>query len=1214
MPYTTANVITQQLASNTVNLNPFATNNTEGTLELNPPMDNWVDNTKAPDLLIVDPSLQILQQSDSVNVLAIGDWKAVPGTALTTKTTSDTWHSGDSGRWHYFTTATTTQTYGTLGQTNTLGYYQNINNTYDINNNYITDVSILPYIRSQEVLLKASGLKVNTPITVTFDGVNVNEYIKSCDIIELTNVSGTFNSGDIIGYTDNNVFYQVATVAGVYQYPNLPTKIRLYVAGNFNSVYYNSQNLSNPTIQSVLYDTAGNIVSHPASGTAATAKIIDVHVTGQIPAVGGHFTDVLGSSVKYYRIAYTAFGNFVNKYAIWGDSRGYGSVLAKSNTSFTVATGGTYYMRYATSAVATGYIKINGNYVVGSNSAIAQTYGSDVSITLNAGTNYIEFFESPTNINAYGYFAFAISSNAWTGNYNYSKTTGTIVYDSASLKGDTTPLNAGTEVQLPGGGLYYIGATQLSLSNLAKSTDNYYNGCTINVTTTYVSKDVLSGALVTRKENYSSTISSYTALGSTVILSTPINISIGQNSLTGTDITSTYTITGTHANYSLGVQSGGLSKLSTDESGNFVAIFDIPPSTFKTGDRIVQIDNRTTPNDPGSATSVATATFTASGLSTRSQSLSFGASVAGAKNTFTQTNYKTNQLISSTTTYNVRSVWDPVAQSFLVQKDNYPNGVFLDSIDVFFQSKPTTTNDPVTLSIVPTVNGYPGGETLDNSIVTLTADKVNVSSTPHYLDPNAKTTFKFSAPVYIQPGVLYAFILKTTSDSYNIYHSAQNAIALPSSVKVNYTDPTPTTITKIGGVPGIGGMFESQNGMTWTAEQNKTLMMNINRCVFDTASSPTITFTVPAGLPYRKSSSGDIRYLQDPTNVSASSNQIAGNDVEAHAFNITTTDFIPTSTGIVYNYNATLKNGNIETGLATVTPGKYACPTAEDIYLSDGRGERILLANSSNSFSINATLSSNDNTVSPVLADDGLTLFNTQWNINNLELSNSQIVLINGGTGYNTGTPNANVVISSPDIVGGTQALAVANVVGGIVQSVYLTNPGSGYLSTPTITITGANTTPASASITSEFSPVGGNALCKYFTKKVVMAAGNDSQDLRVFYTAYKPIGTNIYVFYKVLNSNDTTKFDDNSWKLMTTIGQNKNVYSATRTDLYEFEAAPGTSGIADNYLTYTNINGQTYDSFIQFAIKIVMTTKDKTTVPFISELRALALPSGTGI
>jgi hypothetical protein len=48
--------------------------------------------------------------------------------------------------------------------------------------------------------------------------------------------------------------------------------------------------------------------------------------------------------------------------------------------------------------------------------------------------------------------------------------------------------------------------------------------------------------------------------------------------------------------------------------------------------------------------------------------------------------------------------------------------------------------------------------------------------------------------------------------------------------------------------------------------------------------------------------------------------------------------------------------------------------------------------------------------------------------------------------------------------------------------------------------------------------------------------------------------------------------------------------------------------------LTYTNVNGQTYDSFIQFAIKVVMTTNDKTAVPVVSELRVLALPSGTGI
>lgn len=1230
LPYTTANVVTQQLASNTVNLNPFAVTIHQGVLELNPPIDNWVDNTRAPDLVIVDPNLQVFQQSNTVNVLSTGDWKAVEGTALTSTSTQTSSSSsvanhgtfnGPFGTMVGYTatsTTTTTQNYGTKAQTNVLGYYQNINNTYNLNNNYITDVSILPYIRSQEILVRAKGLLINTPITTTFDGLNVDKYITQPDTIELTSTSGSFKEHDVIGYTDSGTFYPVATILSVYKYPGT-TNVRLYITGNFHSNYYTSASLTNPIIQSATFDSNGNFVSVVASGTASKSSIIDVHKSGTISSVGGDFVDVLGSSLKYYKVCpWVGFGNFVSKYGIWGAANAKGN-LPTGKFNITATTAGTYYMRWAVYAFQSGTVKINGTTVLTITSA-SYTFASDLAITLVAGTNTIEFGLTNSNNNGYAYFAAAISNAAWSGNYNQNFNTGSIIWATNAIKPNTPSLTSGTEIQMPGsalgatGGLYYVGATQVSLNGIANTTNDFYKGCSITFNATYVSQDVYGNAYTTVKTS-TANVTSYVGTTCVCMLDTPVDLSVGFNTLINADVTSTYSINGTHTNYTLGVQNGGLSKLSTDETGTFTGIFRIPEGMFKTGDRVFRVDNRTISTDASSATSFAEGTFTASGLSTKSQSLSFGASVSGASGTFTRTNYISNQLLSTNVTTTVSySPYDPVAQSFLIEKSNFPNGVFLDSVDFYFQSKPTTSNAPVTVCIVPTINGYPGGQTLDYSVVTLNANDINISATPHYLDPAAKTTFKFQAPVYIQPGVLYAIILKSPSTEYNVYLAAQNAIAVPSSVKVNYTDATPTIITKIGAVPSIGGLFESQNGMTWTADQSKTLMMSINRCVFDTASSPTILFNIPKNLPYRKSSSGDLKYLLDHNNTSFITNQFAGNDVKCHAFNITTTDFIPTNTGISYYYDSTLTNGNISTGFSPVTPGKFACPTYDDIYLSDGNGERILLANSSNSFTLSAGLYSTDNALSPVISDDGLSLYNVQWIINNLELSNTQIVLTDAGSGYNTGTPNANVIVSAPDISGGTQALAAANVVGGIIQSVYFTNTGSGYLNTPTITITGANSTQAIVEAVSEFSPNGGNALCKYFTKKVVMAAGNDSQDLRVFYTAYRPVGTNIYVFYKILSNNDATKFDDNGWKLMTNIGQNKSVFSTTRNDLYEFEAAPGTNGVADNYITYTNINDQTYDSFIQFAIKVVMTTSDKTTVPFLTDIRALALPSGTGI
>ena len=182
----------------------------------------------------------------------------------------------------------------------------------------------------------------------------------------------------------------------------------------------------------------------------------------------------------------------------------------------------------------------------------------------------------------------------------------------------------------------------------------------------------------------------------------------------------------------------------------------------------------------------------------------------------------------------------------------------------------------------------------------------------------------------------------------------------------------------------------------------------------------------------------------------------------------------------------------------------------------------------------------------------------------------------------------------------------------GAISKVYSTYPGSGYLTTPTITINGANTYPGSISVSGETSAHGGNSYSKYFTKKVVLTAGNDSGDLRVFYTAYKPFGTNVYIYYKILSSNDSQSFDSGNWQLMT---QTTGVaYSSSQSDLIEFECAPGINGKPYNSISYTNANGVTYNSFIQFAIKVVLASTDTTNVPFLTDIRALALPSGSGV
>ena len=979
-----ANVATQKFASRTVNVNPFSFSTQEGVLSLSPNVDNWVDTNYSPALLITDPNLQVFQaNSAAINVLSAGDWKTISGTSTTTaqNVIGHGINASPFGFIGYSKNQTTTVT--TQTQNNILGPYDKIGNTYALNNGYITDISVLPYIRAQQIVARASGLLVNSNVSVYFDNTDVSGYVRKTNIIELTSVSGTFNQDDVIGYYSSGSFTATGRIVGVY---TSGTTARLYVAADGTSTQYSNST----TLQNAFFDTDGNYVTSTASGTIASTS----HNGGRI---------------------------------------------------------------------------------------------------INANTT-----------------------------------------------------------------------TKLTLSHLASTTDNDYTGQTIYIN---------SGTGV----NQSATISSYVGANQCAILASSVSAANG-------DV------------YSIGT-------FSTNEVGSFYGIFNLPANVFHTGQRVLRVDNRTGGNAT-SATTYAEGTYYAEGLQTTQQQVDFGASPAGAKGTFTQVNQQTATNI--VTSY---SPWDPVAQTFIISKDNYPNGLFLNSIKVFFRTKPSVDNSPVTLSIVGTQNGYPNGSTLDHSIVTKNRDEINVSENPQFLDSATYTNFEFNAPVYIQPGVLYAFILKTNSKEYTLWTAANGDAAVASSVKNLPTDATPSTITKIGSAPYVGALFLSQNSQTWTADQNQSLMFVADRCVFNTSATPSIEFVVPKKLPERTLVDQSVNYFLDANNVSSTIDTISNEDIYVDAFNITTTDFVPTTGGITYNYNATLTTGNAA-GLTNITPGKFGTAAVDDIYLNDGKGERVLVANSQTSFSLYAQLRSNDNSVSPVISDAGLSVYSITWNIDNCELSNNLITLTSGGSSYNTACTT--VTVSSPTGKNGVQAYAAANVVGGIIKNIYFTDVGSGYVETPTLTIVDSTSagSGASATVTGETSQNGGPANSKYVTKKVVLDAGFDSGDLNVYLTAYRPVNTNISVYYKILNRNDTQSFNDGSWQLMTMINSSDTLYSQTRNDIYEYSFAPGTTGVDQGYVSYTSTNGQTYTSFSQFAIKVVLTTTDKTAVPFVNDLRAIALPS----
>jgi hypothetical protein len=1221
LPYTVNTLIKQPLASNIISVNPFNIATYEGVATLNPPIDNWVNTVRPPTITINDPKMQFTQQVGGVNVLNSGDYQSVIGT---TTSGTDTQAAQE--------TAYASQTQGLLtGEKSSA-----VASGYTSDNGYVNNTAVSPYIRPQEIIVRAKGMTINTPIHCYFDGVNVDQYMQMPNTIELTGVTGKFKADDIVGFYSDNVgiFYPVARVVSVYNYPN-SSNTRLYIADTVNPPH----TVTTTHLINANFDINGNYTSSSATGTVVfnNGSLTSIHMSGQVAGVGGGFTTQSEPTPQnIYKSQYiNGFSTYQNQYAAWGDQNNSGSYSAVFD--FACPANGTYTL--TAFCTGTGTVSLDGGSLgLITLSSYGQTNTSTV--TLTGGTTYHPQWSVSNQGNIAG-FGLTIADS-----------TGTIIWN------NTTPTglnfnNVGAEYQMPLGGSYYIGATKIVLATDASNIDDYYTGATISIKSTYVYEHTYGATYLPPEPNYGgdgdwrrtswyqniwnawwnarqgalaqqqsiirycaidtfeANITAYDGATRTATLAPlnnkPVSISIGNNSQYGA-LNSQYTIKGTIGSVADAINHGSRApSLSTDERGQFVAIFNCPGSVFHSGSKLFRIDNRLSDAIPDSATTWAQATFLAGGLQ-NTNITNFSPSIdssAGKITPIAQQSY---------TIQNNSSSHDPVAQSIIVSKDNYPNGVFLSSIRLFFAPFGVTPTVPVTVSIVNTLNGVPNGQVLDYSTVTLDADEVNTSSNPHYLDPKTYTEFTFHAPVYLQPGVLYAVLIKSASSDYKLYYGQQNQVAIPSTGKSLPTDPAPTNPTKIGAAPYTGALFESQNSITWTADQTKQLMFVINNLEFDITQSPTLPFVTPKNLPSKKLGTSEVIHSIDANSINSLVG--AGNPTTRyHAFNLSTTDFVPTGSDIRYNYVTTLTSDYSMTDPVAVTPGKYGTPLQENIFLNDGKGERILLKDSPDSFQLLATLTSTDKYVSPIISDDGVSLFSVLNFVNNMGIEGNNIITVdNKGANYNANATT--VTVSMPDI-GTDRALLgfTANTTTGGIDNIYVTHPGAGYITTPTITITDSSSSGsgASATIHGETSPSGGNAFAKYLTKKVILTPGNDSGDLRVYYSAYKPLGSEVYVYYKILNASDTELIENQDWKLMTSV-TNTTAYSKDRKDVIEYECAPGTFGAgADNAISYTNKSGTTYTSFIQFAIKVILTTNDNTNVPFLTDVRAIALPSGTG-
>lgn len=103
-----------------------------------------------------------------------------------------------------------------------------------------------------------------------------------------------------------------------------------------------------------------------------------------------------------------------------------------------------------------------------------------------------------------------------------------------------------------------------------------------------------------------------------------------------------------------------------------------------------------------------------------------------------------------------------------------------------------------------------------------------------------------------------------------------------------------------------------------------------------------------------------------------------------------------------------------------------------------------------------------------------------------------------------------------------------------------------------------------------------GLARSKYVSKRIALADGMDAEDARVFITAYKPSGTTIQVYTKILNFTDGSAFEDKDYTLMNQV-TSSSVFSDSlneedyREYEYTFPKTPPSTLLSGVATTYSN-------------------------------------------
>jgi hypothetical protein len=638
--------------------------------------------------------------------------------------------------------------------------------------------------------------------------------------------------------------------------------------------------------------------------------------------------------------------------------------------------------------------------------------------------------------------------------------------------------------------------------------------------------------------------------------------------------------------------------IKSDANGNVYGMFKIPASTFLNGEReFVIVDVTDLINQAGSILTEASAQYTASSITVET-----GTTTLTTLTTEINTSVSTATRSSTTTTQN--SNWassyehgghgggnDPIAQSFTATVPSTSSGMFLTKVGLFFESKDAALGCSV--FIIQTTLGIPDSTKIFGKAYLKPSD-ISVSA-----DGSVETQFTFVNPVYLENGTEYAFMVKPDGNSpeYNLYIAETGNYDIITGEQV-YSNPY------------SGVLFVSSNAITWTANQTEDLKFRLYRA----------NFTVGTGTAVFNNSDDDF------LSISGLVKSGAGLDVDVGDYIIKTVG----GTRISNTANTLYVSGTVK-----------EIDEAND-YIRIGSSNGKILNNDTIEFHRSANSNSiafNANTLiatTNVASVDDMSFNAIVPRFGAITPAMTSLVYAHKGTDE-TYDIDASFVNLTPEIE--TELFDYARIVGS--------------KSNETLHNSGAKTSTFNISVTTQniyISPVidlrrkaalmienvinddstneytrYGNATTKYISKNIVLDDSvGDAEDAVAYLGAYRPAGTDIQVYIKVLGSDDGESFDSKLWTQMVMDSGSSKLFSATANtaDYHDFTFNMPTSitaSVGSETTAYLNANGimqyaRTDGALISryktFCFKIVLLSDDTSKVPRLTDFRSIALMS----